>query len=160
MQDGQVVLNHEENEFDLFTKPLVQGACGGCKASACLGGCPAEEVVMGASYASTILTGQYRHVLFGDPDLDERVDPASLTPVMVRWEQSGSSYVLHHTMVHAVVAEPYTVSLVIRGPAVKDRFLVMDRGTGHSWWQYGAVRGRPGIRKGCRRDADVRRAGG
>jgi hypothetical protein len=26
-------------------------------------------------------------------------------------------------------------SLVIRGPAVKDRFLVMDRTTGQSWWQ-------------------------
>jgi hypothetical protein len=42
-------------------------------------------------------------------------------------------------MVHAVVAEPYTVSLVIRGPAVKDRFVVMDRTTGESWWQYGAI---------------------
>jgi hypothetical protein len=92
------------------------------------------------SYASTVLAGQYRHILFGDAELDERVDPASLTPVMVRWEQAGSSYVLHHTMVHAVVAEPYTVSLVIRGPAVKDRFLVMDRGTGESWWQYGTGR--------------------
>jgi hypothetical protein len=38
----------------------------------------------------------------------------------------------------AVVAAPYTVSLVIRGPAVKDRFLVMDRKTGESWWQHGA----------------------
>jgi hypothetical protein len=37
-----------------------------------------------------------------------------------------------------VVAEPFTVSLVLRGPAVKDRFLVMDRITGESWWQYGA----------------------
>jgi hypothetical protein len=92
------------------------------------------------SYASTVLAGQYRHILFGDAELDEHVDPASLTPVMVRWEQAGSSYVLQHTMVHAVVAEPYTVSLVIRGPAVKDRFLVMDRSTGESWWQYGAGR--------------------
>jgi radical SAM protein with 4Fe4S-binding SPASM domain len=58
MQDGQVVLNHGENEFDLFTKPLVQSACGGCKASACLGGCPAEEVVMGASSCS-----QYRDIV-------------------------------------------------------------------------------------------------
>jgi len=49
MQDGQVVLNHGDNEFDLFTKPLTHAACGGCKASACSGGCPAEEVVMGAS---------------------------------------------------------------------------------------------------------------
>ena len=52
----------------------------------------------------------------------------------------SSSYVLHHAMIHAVVAEPYTVSLVIRRSAVKDWFLVMDRGTGESWWQYGAGR--------------------
>jgi hypothetical protein len=90
------------------------------------------------SYASTILRGQYRHYLFGDADLDESIDPASLKALMVRDEQPGSTYALHHTMVHAVVAEPYTVSLVLRGPAVKDRFLVMDRKTGQSWWQYGA----------------------
>jgi len=29
---------------------------------------------------------------------------------------------------------------VIRGPAVKDRFLVMDRKTSKIWWQYGASR--------------------
>ena len=90
------------------------------------------------SYASAILRGQYRHYLFGDADLDESVDLASLKALMVRDERPGSTYALHHTMVHAVVAEPYTVSLVIRGPAVKDRFLVMDRKTGQSWWQYGA----------------------
>jgi hypothetical protein len=90
------------------------------------------------SYASTILRGQYRHYLFGDAELDASIDPASLQALMVRDEQIGSTYALHHTMVHAVVAEPYTVSLVIRGPAVKDRFLVMDRKTGESWWQYGA----------------------
>ncbi|WP_433194337.1 radical SAM protein [Nocardia sp. CA-107356] len=49
MVDGQVQLNHGSNEFDLFTKPLTTSACGGCKASACQGGCPAEEVVMGSS---------------------------------------------------------------------------------------------------------------
>ena len=49
MDGGQVVLNHGDNEFDLFTKPLTASACGGCKESSCLGGCPAEEVVMGGS---------------------------------------------------------------------------------------------------------------
>jgi radical SAM protein with 4Fe4S-binding SPASM domain len=49
MQNGQVVLNHGDNEFDLFTKPLAHSACSGCKASACVGGCPAEDVVMGTS---------------------------------------------------------------------------------------------------------------
>jgi predicted metal-dependent enzyme (double-stranded beta helix superfamily) len=90
------------------------------------------------SYASTILRGQYRHYLFGNVELDETVQPRDLDAVMVRQEQVGDAYALHHSMVHAVVAEPYTVSLVVRGPAVKDRFLVMDRKTGESWWQYGA----------------------
>jgi hypothetical protein len=58
MQDGQVVLNHGENEFDLFTKPLAQSACGSWKDSAYLGGCPAEEVVMGASSCA-----QYRDIV-------------------------------------------------------------------------------------------------
>jgi hypothetical protein len=90
------------------------------------------------SYASRILRGEYRHYLFGDAELDTQIDPASLKALLVRQERVGSAYALHHTMVHAVVAEPYTVSIVLRGPAVKDRFLVMDRKTGKSWWQYGA----------------------
>ncbi|MGY1929556.1 radical SAM protein [Nocardia gipuzkoensis] len=47
MVDGQVQLNHGVNEFDLFTSALAESSCGGCKASACQGGCPAEELVMG-----------------------------------------------------------------------------------------------------------------
>jgi hypothetical protein len=90
------------------------------------------------SYASLIMRGQYRHHLFGDAELDETIDPGGLKALMIRQEQVGNAYALHHTMVHAVIAESYTVSLVIRGPAVKDRFLVMDRTTGASWWQYGA----------------------
>ncbi|MCP2318262.1 radical SAM additional 4Fe4S-binding SPASM domain-containing protein [Nocardia amikacinitolerans] len=55
MKGDQVVLNREtpNNEFDLFTLPLVGSSCGGCKESACLGGCPAEELVMGASSCAT-----------------------------------------------------------------------------------------------------------
>ncbi|WP_328660290.1 radical SAM protein [Nocardia salmonicida] len=54
MQDGQVLINRDAsgNEFDLFTLPLTNSACGGCKAAACMGGCPAEEVVMGESSCS------------------------------------------------------------------------------------------------------------
>jgi hypothetical protein len=91
------------------------------------------------SYASTILRGSYRHYLFGNAEMDQDIAPGSLDAVMLRQETVGSTYALHHSMVHAVVAEPHTVSLVIRGPAVKDRFLVMDRKTGQSWWQYGAA---------------------
>jgi len=90
------------------------------------------------SYASLVLRGEYRHHLFGNVNVDDAPAPDELKALVVRPEPVGSSYALHHSMVHAVVAEPFTVSLVIRGPAVKDRFLVMDRKTGESWWQYGA----------------------
>lgn len=53
MRDGALSLNHGPNEFDLFSGVLTQSACGSCKASACMGGCPAEEVVMGASSCAT-----------------------------------------------------------------------------------------------------------
>ncbi|MFI6367627.1 hypothetical protein ACIBG0_33315 [Nocardia sp. NPDC050630] len=49
MVDGQVQLNHGANEFDLFTNVLSESSCGGCKSAGCMGGCPAEEVVMGES---------------------------------------------------------------------------------------------------------------
>ncbi|MFQ6226495.1 hypothetical protein [Nocardia sp. NPDC002869] len=39
----------------------------------------------------------------------------------------------------SVVAEPGTVSIVVRGPAQAERFLVMDNKTGDTWWQYGAA---------------------
>jgi hypothetical protein len=90
------------------------------------------------SYASRILRGHYRHYLFGNAEVDEQIAPAKLSVLQAREEPIGTCYALHHSMVHAVVAEPYTVSLVIRGPAVKNRFLVMDRKTGEAWWQYGA----------------------
>ncbi|MDE1670576.1 hypothetical protein [Nocardia gipuzkoensis] len=91
------------------------------------------------SYASRILRGQYRHYLFGNAEVDEQVEPMKLPVLQAREEPVGTTYALHHTMVHAVVAEPCTVSLVIRGPAVKDKFLVMDRKSGEAWWQYGAT---------------------
>jgi len=62
-----------------------------------------------------------------------------LAPRMVRVEEPGDSYTLHHSMIHSVVAHGETVTLVVRGPAVKDRFVVTDRATGKAWWQYGAA---------------------
>ncbi|MDT4991997.1 MAG: hypothetical protein QOH97_1889 [Actinoplanes sp.] len=92
------------------------------------------------TYASRILAGGYAHTLYGtDETIGDTIDPAALTPRLVRTEQPGDTYTLHHSMIHSVVAQPYTVTLIARGPAVKDRFLVTDRRTGHTWWQYGAA---------------------
>jgi radical SAM protein with 4Fe4S-binding SPASM domain len=48
MQDGEIKLNRDQNEYELFTKVLTRSSCGSCKSpTSCLGGCPAEELVMG-----------------------------------------------------------------------------------------------------------------
>lgn len=92
------------------------------------------------SYTSRILAGSYTHTLYGtDEGIGDDIDPAALVPRMVRIEQPGDSYTLHHSMIHSVVARPYTASLVARGPAIKDRFIVTDRYTSQVWWQYGAA---------------------
>ncbi|MGH3801323.1 MAG: hypothetical protein ACRDTD_14535, partial [Pseudonocardiaceae bacterium] len=39
----------------------------------------------------------------------------------VRTESTGDFYTLHHTMIHSVTTQPYTTSLIVRGPEVKDR---------------------------------------
>lgn len=94
------------------------------------------------TYSSRILHGSYTHTLYGTDDQilnSDDIDVAELQPRMVRRESSGDFYTLHHNMIHSATAEPYTTSLIVRGPAVKDRFLVTDRVTGQAWWQYGAI---------------------
>ena len=93
------------------------------------------------TYSSRILHGSYTHTLYGTDDQfgTGDIDVAALRPRTVRTESTGDFYTLHHTMVHSVTAQPYTTSLIVRGPAVKDRFLVTDRTTGQAWWQHGAT---------------------
>ncbi|MFI9531607.1 hypothetical protein ACIG56_00040 [Nocardia fusca] len=76
-------------------------------------------------------------------DLHAELNPLTLDPMLVRQEQRGTSYTLHHSAIHAVVAEPGTVSIVVRGPAQAERFLVMNNRTGQAWWQYGAAKETP-----------------
>jgi len=57
---------------------------------------------------------------------------------MVSTERSGSSYTYDSTLFHSIVAAPFTVSLILRGPAAKSQFLVVDRIEKTSWWQFGA----------------------
>ncbi|WP_431955841.1 hypothetical protein [Nocardia lijiangensis] len=91
------------------------------------------------TYSSRILRNRYLHRLYGDAELDSSLHPGTLDAVQVREEVVGTSYTLSHKAIHAVVADPGTVSLVVRGPAVTDRCLVMDSATGAAWWQYGAA---------------------
>jgi hypothetical protein len=90
------------------------------------------------TYSSLILHGSYQHSIFGQDDqLSEDIDVSSLRPIMVHRQHAGDFYTLHHSLIHSVVSEPFTVSLILRGPSTKERFLVMDRVENRAWWQYG-----------------------
>jgi hypothetical protein len=92
------------------------------------------------TYTSRIISGTYTHTLYGaEHDFTDEVDVAALSPRLIRTEEPGDTYTLHHSMIHSVVADGETVTLIVRGPAVKDRFVVTDRATGKAWWQYGAA---------------------
>ncbi|MGH3903769.1 MAG: hypothetical protein ACRDTE_06215 [Pseudonocardiaceae bacterium] len=92
------------------------------------------------TYTSRILCGSYAHTLYGiDHDLTDEINVAALTPRQIRMEGPGDTYTLHHSMIHSVAAHRETVTLIVRGPAVKDQFVVTDRVTGKAWWQYGAA---------------------
>jgi hypothetical protein len=92
------------------------------------------------SFASRIIRGQYGHRIFRTDDaFTEDTDPAGLRPLCERTETPGSTYALHHASVHTVQASEGTIALLIRGPAAKDRFLILDRAAGGSLWAYGAA---------------------
>lgn len=96
------------------------------------------------SFASHILRGGYVHRIFGrDDQFDENTDPSDLTPIHECLERPGSTYALHHTSVHTVQAEADTISLLVRGPAAKQRFLILDAAAGGFFWVYGAAQESP-----------------
>lgn len=91
------------------------------------------------TFSSLVLRGSYRHSIFRSSEgLSDAADPSALELVLLRTERANTPYTLHHSAVHSVVAEPFTISLVLRGPAVKNRLLNLDRETGKTWWSYGA----------------------
>lgn len=91
------------------------------------------------SYSTKIITGRYQHFLYGNYTSSiSTLNLIDLAPILVRDELPGNIYTLSHSMVHSVIAEPYTVSLVIRGPSVKESFMIADRESRVQWWQYGA----------------------
>jgi hypothetical protein len=96
------------------------------------------------SFASHILRGGYVHRIFGrDDQFDEDTNPDALLPIHERLEQPGSTYALHHASVHTVQAQADTISLLVRGPSAKQRFLILDAASGGFFWVYGAAQESP-----------------
>ncbi|MFI5721534.1 hypothetical protein [Streptomyces cyaneofuscatus] len=90
------------------------------------------------TFGTRILRGGYRHTVYGDHiEITPDFDVSQVRPTLIRRESAGGGYIIRHTLVHSVAAEPETLTLTVRGPAQKDRMLIVDREQGTSWWQYG-----------------------
>lgn len=89
------------------------------------------------SYGCLILKGSYVHSIFGKEQLlENEVVYENLMPLHLQKVTAGDYYFLHHSLVHAVKAEEGTVSLLLQGPPMKERFMVVDKKIGKHWWEY------------------------
>lgn len=81
------------------------------------------------SFVSSILRGRYAHSVYGSEDDVLRTvrSAAPVRPVLVHDERVGSRYFLDHALVHSLRTDVLTVSLLLRGPAVKPEYFTIDR---------------------------------
>lgn len=80
------------------------------------------------SFASRILTGAYVHSVYGSEadvmQLLREGKPPRLLYSQV--ERPGSQYLLDHSAVHSLRTDQWTVSLLLRGPAVKEEYFTIE----------------------------------
>jgi hypothetical protein len=100
------------------------------------------------SFVSRIVSGGYVHSLYGsESDVMREIEGGRVPPVVYAGRvQASSEYFLHHSMVHSLRAEEVAVSLVLRGPSVKDEYFTLEDGDGSAGlserllWSAGAAR--------------------
>lgn len=94
------------------------------------------------SFVSRVLRGRYLHALYGEETQVLSRAQRGRPPVIRHAYQvgAGSEYFLDHTLVHSLSTAELTASLVLRGPAVKDRYFTLDPEAGQVRWSLGAER--------------------
>lgn len=96
------------------------------------------------TFASMILSGSYEHSLFGDESIIPELESGRRSrPVMRRTESAGCRYVLHHTAIHNVNSDNDAVSVILRGPAHKPYYWMLDRDLGEVTNNYGVAANKP-----------------
>jgi hypothetical protein len=84
-----------------------------------------------ASFASLVLRGSYTHLLYGDEkSLGDSAGGVEFRPLFAQEQRPGSSYALHHAMMHATLAKPETVTLMLQAPTARRSFRIYDLKTG------------------------------
>jgi len=89
------------------------------------------------TYSSVILNVGYQHFIYGAENEIINKDISEIKPVIIKEEKVGSIYAIKHNIFHSIAAKENTISFIIRGPAVKERFLIVDKKVNKKWWEYG-----------------------
>jgi len=63
----------------------------------------------------------------------------NLRPVIVTERRAGDFYALREDVVDVVLGAPGSIALLVRGPAVRDEFIMFDRGADRWWTRRGAA---------------------
>ena len=92
------------------------------------------------SFVSRILSGGYVHSLYGAEQdvLREAADGHEPRVVYAGHVQAGSTYFLHHSLVHSLRTDEVAVSLILRGPSTKTDYFTVT--TEEMLWSTGAAR--------------------
>ncbi|WP_449434432.1 hypothetical protein [Pseudomonas putida] len=94
-------------------------------------------------YAAYVLTGGYEHYLYSvssaRPASGRIAQLEELQLEFAEHRPTGTSYFLKENLYHSIGAAPGTVTLIIRGPATKGFFTVMDRPADNAWVQRGSA---------------------
>ncbi|MEV7010660.1 hypothetical protein [Streptosporangium sp. NPDC051022] len=93
------------------------------------------------SFVSRILTGGYLHSLYGSEETVAEQARAGHAPLsrFVRQETPGTQYFLEHSLVHSLSADRVSVSLLLRGPSVKDDYFTWSAAAGRLVQSRGAA---------------------
>jgi hypothetical protein len=95
------------------------------------------------SFFSRVLGGAYLHSVYGSEDevLAETGRGGSPRVRLAHQVAAGGEYFLDHSLVHSLNTAETTVSLLLRGPSVKDRYFTVEpAATGAVAWSDGAAR--------------------
>jgi hypothetical protein len=92
------------------------------------------------SFVSRILSGGYVHSLYGAEQdvLREVTDGGAPRVVYAGHVQAGSTYFLHHSLVHSLRTDEVAVSLILRGPSTKTDYFTVA--AAETLWSTGAAR--------------------
>lgn len=92
-----------------------------------------------SAFVARLINGSYQHLLYGEADRLDDARAHAFKPILAARLRSGEGYSLGASAVHSTMAEPGTVSLVIRGPAVAGTFRILDLKNGQPRTRAGAA---------------------